>query len=356
MYRKKTRTKIINLIIVPLILLSLVSCTNEQTTTIHKRKFISFGTYIEIVIAGVPEAKANQAFDKIENEFEYMARTWWPWRKGALRRINSLLPSGEWFSGAPSVHPLLLRAQTLSIKSNHLFNPAIGRLVELWGFHNMRERNKKPPDPQAIRKLVLANPRLTDIEFNGIRMRGKNPAIFIDLGAIAKGYAIERVVEMLRGQGIYNAIINTGGDLKTIGSKGSQPWKIAIRDPLKQSRVFASLLTQGNEAVFTSGDYERFFNYKGERFHHIIDPRTGYPAKGFRSVTVVHHDATLADAAATALFVAGPEHWQAIAKKMNVTKTLLIKHDNTVYISQKLVDRINFRQKNSIKIIPVSLE
>ncbi len=322
---------------------------------VYKRKFLSFGTFVELMLSGVPQSTAERLFEEVENEFRYMQKVWWPWQNGALRRINTLLPSNEWFSVAPSVRPLLVRARQLALSSDHLFNPAIGKLVELWGFNKPGSRHGKIPDRDAIRRLVEQKPRMTDIEFRGIRMRGHNPSVLIDLGAVAKGYAIDRIINLLQHNGVHNAILNTGGDLKVIGTRGSRPWRIAIRHPDKRNRLIASFDARPGESVFTSGDYERYFIANGKRYHHILDPRTGFPAAGFRSVTVIHPDATLADAAATAIFVAGPAQWQRIARKMGIIQVLIVDAQGQLLISRTMHKRLRFAGPEPSRVSIITL-
>ncbi len=324
-------------------------------TAVYQRKFLSFGTFVELTLAGVSRSTAERLFDEVENEFRYMQKVWWPWHNGALRRINMLLPSGEWFSIAPSVRPLLVRARRLAADSGHLFNPAIGKLVELWGFHKPGSRQGEVPDRKQIKSLVERRPRMSDIEIRGIRIRGHNPAVFIDLGAVAKGYAIERIIRLLQDNGVRNAILNTGGDLKVIGSRGTRPWRIAIRNPDDRRGLIAWFDARSDESVFTSGDYERYFIADGKRYHHILDPRTGFPATGFRSVTVIHTDATLADAAATALFVAGPAQWRQVAAKMGVTLVLAVDAEGALLVSRALYSRLRFAGPRTRKTTIVTL-
>ena len=148
-------------------------------------------------------------------------------------------------------------------------------------------------------------------------------------------------MQLLKNMGIKNAIINTGGDLKAIGSHGDRPWQIAIKHPRKDTWL-AKIETRNEESVFTSGDYERFYSYRGKRYHHILDPRTGYPAQGTQSVSVLHTDSGLADAAATALFVAGPEQWENIAKKLELKEVMFIDEAGIIHITPAMSDRLFF--------------
>jgi thiamine biosynthesis lipoprotein len=150
--------------------------------------------------------------------------------------------------------------------------------------------------------------------------------------------------------GIKHAIISAGGDLKTIGSHGDRPWSIAIQHPRMDTWI-AQMETQGEESIFTSGDYERYYEYKGKRYHHILDPRTGYPATGVQSVTVIHTDSGLADAAATALFVAGAEKWLEIAKKLQLKQAMLIDDNGTVFVTPEMKKRLKFNSQIQTTII-----
>ena len=140
---------------------------------------------------------------------------------------------------------------------------------------------------------------------------------------------------------VENAIINAGGDLRVIGQHGNRPWRIGIRHP-RESRILASIEVSGDTSVFTSGDYERFFEVDGQRYHHIIDPRTGYPASSTTSVTIIHSNAATADAAATALFVAGPDQWPSTARNMGIRYVMLIDKQGTIHMNPAMQSRIHF--------------
>jgi len=225
------------------------------------------------------------------------------------------------------------------------------RLIALWGFH---DENFEPrlPDPQAIRALVAANPRMTDLELDGNRVRSRNPAVQLDFGGFAKGYTVDEVIEALRRGGAEHAVVNAGGDLRAIGRHGDRPWRIGIRHP-RADGVLGMIEVSGDESVFTSGDYERYFIWEGRRYHHIIDPRTGYPATGSRSVTVIDSDATTADAAATALFIAGPEGWYEIAKRMGLGYVLLVDSEGVMHMNPAMQSRIELLDDSyRIKLSP----
>lgn len=345
-----------------LILLTLVivssACQQKKPREYHDN-FLVFGTIINVTLLDVDDKTAEEAFRYIREDLKVMHRVWHVWEPGSLMRMNQLLEYTSEFSAAPSVLELVHVAKDLAIKSQHLFNPAIGKLIALWGFHSNKQAGILPSD-QAIKELVKQNPTLEDITIKGVRMSNNNAAVKIDLGGIAKGFAIDRLLNYLKQHGIHNALINTGGDLKVIGKHGNRPWRIAIRDPRfkyqdqhtnKKLNVIALLDLNDNEAAFTSGDYERYFKNKknqDKHLHHIIDPRTGYPATGTQSVTVLHQNAATADAAATALFVAGPKQWVEIAKSMGIKYVLLIDENGKLHVSAAMKKRLKLKQAREI--------
>jgi len=302
----------------------------------------------------VGEAKAQRVVSRLAEDFEYMHRTWHAWHPGALGRVNALLAAGEPFSVAPSILPLVKRGTELSQRSGGLFNPAIGKLIALWGFASDDPPKGPPPSEEAIHAILDHHPSMADIQLDGIKMQTNNPALKLDFGAFAKGYAVDRAIEVLREEGIQNAVVNAGGDLRAIGRHGDRPWRVGIRHP-RQPGIIASVEVEGDESVFTSGDYERYFDWQGKRYDHIIDPRSGYPAHGLSSVTVFTQQADLADAAATALFVAGPKEadWLPVARAMGISGAMLVDEQGGVQITPGIRQRIHF-EPETLPTITVS--
>lgn len=307
---------------------------------VQHTEFLAFGTLTELTLAGVDKQRAGEVVQALEKDFRIMESAWHAWKPGPVTRANWLLGEQRRFAAPPSVVPLVKASQELAAKSDNLFNPAIGGLIHLWGFQSDDSTaSRPPPDPQAITKLVQANPRMSDIAIDGFMLASRNPAVQLDFGAIGKGYGIDFAIDHLRQLGVHNAIVNSGGDLRAIGSKGGQPWRIAIRGA-DGTGVLGELQIKGDESVFTSGNYERVFEWQGKHYHHILDPRTGYPARGTRSVTVIHDSATVADAAATALFVAGPKDWPRIAAQMGVSQVLLVDDQNVAHMTPAMAKRV----------------
>lgn len=330
--------------------LSTASCSNTANTE-FKHTIFAFGTLIEITLLNTSEAKANAAFDHLESRFHAYHASWSPWETGSdLSRINESIEAGSRISAPQAVLPLIIASKDLFVNSNGLFNPAIGNLINLWQMHRHDESDISPPDAADIDRLVAQDPDMSDIHIDGTLVESRNPGVQLSLGAFAKGYAIDLAMQYLQSQGIENAVINAGGDLRVIGQHGKRPWRIGIRHPRKDG-VIAWLDTEPDESIFTSGDYERFYMYDGKRYHHILDPRTGYPATDSISVTVIHHDAGIADAAATALFVAGPEHWHEIARAMDIKYVMLIDAGFRIHMNPEMQKRIHLENSETFHIV-----
>ncbi len=328
----------------------LLSACDKSSDSAHKHSIFAFGTLIEITLFNTSESKANASFDQLERDFQDHHDSWTPWQTSDLSRINDAIKAGTRISVPQSVLPLITASKDLYEKSDGLFNPAIGNLINLWQMQRHDETDISPPDAADIASLVRQNPGMDDIHVTGTMLSSDNPGVQLSLGAFAKGYAIDQAMQYLRSQGITNAVINAGGDLRVSGQHGERPWRIGIRHP-RQVGVIAWLDAKANESIFTSGDYERFYMFAGKRYHHILDPRTGYPAAGASSVTVIHHDAGIADAAATALFVAGPEHWYETARALGIKYVLLIDTEAGIHMSPAMHKRVHLVNSESDHII-----
>ena len=159
------------------------------------------------------------------------------------------------------------------------------------------------------------------------------------MGGIAKGYGIDRAMKVLQEQGIDHALVDAGGDIKVMGTRNGKPWEMAVKHPREEERALAALRVS-NTSVATSGDYERFFEYDGKRYHHIFDPRTGHPATGGMSATVVAPNAEFADALATALCVMGPEKGLALIEQLDRVEALMFDMDGKVNVTEVLKEQV----------------
>ena len=230
---------------------------------------------------------------------------------------------------APDFCSLIRRAMELHSRSLGAFDPGVCALVRLWRFD--REENlavaSGPPADEEIQALRARQGTLEDVTVSGTTVRARRP-LCIDLGGMAKGSALERARRLLADQGIANALIDIGGSsLLALGQPDAPPpgraWRVGLRDP-RSAGVIGALDLKSGESVDTSGDYERAFSVGGERFHHILDPRTGQPASGVASVTVVTRDAELGDAASTALLAGGDARFRELTAALGITDAFLV--------------------------------
>ena len=322
----------------------------------YNYSIFAFGTLIDISLYDTDQQQADEAFDLLQQLFDKNHNDWSPWTDGDLALLNKKLSTQSTTSVPEHLIPIIKTSIDLSQQTNNYYNPAIGHLINLWQFHKYQDANIRPPDDDKIQELISKKPQMSDLTFNAKnRLTNTNPAISLNFGAFAKGYAIKLAMEQLHKLGIRNAIINAGGDLSVIGQHGDRAWNIGIRHPRKNN-LLASIEVKNNESVFTSGDYERFFTYQSKRYHHILDPNTGYPTDDTQSVTVIHSDAGYADAVATALFVAGSKEWQAIAKKMDLQYVMLIAANGDIHLTSAMEKRLKFLNKSPTSRIIVYQE
>jgi FAD:protein FMN transferase len=279
-----------------------------------------FGSPVELLLpADVPRA----ASDEVMAGLSAMNARWNAWKPGDVDDLNAALRAGRPHVTPPVLIEMIRSATALERRSGGHFNPAIGGLVAAWGFHDDVMRPGKRPRADTLRRWTERRPSLASLDIRGLTVRGHRPGVQLDFGAYAKGIALDWALDRLMRMGLRDGLLNLGGNLAAMGAAGQRAWRVGIRDPHGPG-LAACLSLRGHEAVVTSGTYERWRLLDGQRCTHIIDPASGQPANGLDSVTVVHRCAALADAAATALLVAGPARWQAVAQRMGVDRVLAI--------------------------------
>ncbi len=273
--------------------------------------------------------------------FQGMHRDWHAWEPGRLTDINRAFAEGRSATADENIVEMIRRSQAIEENTGGRFNPAIGALIRLWGFHTSDYPIEGPPPSRSqIQQMLDLRPSSRDIHIDGLELRSDNPSVQLDFGGIAKGYAVDLTIARLREMGITNAIVNAGGDLRAIGNHGDRPWRVAVRKP--GGGNIGSVQVRGDEAIFTSGNYERFRQDQLKRYPHILDPGTGWPAKDIASVTVITDEGLLADAAATALVVAGLEEWPDLARALHLDQVAVVDESGTVYLTPEMEQRIQF--------------
>ncbi|MEZ5528941.1 MAG: FAD:protein FMN transferase [Porticoccaceae bacterium] len=209
------------------------------------------------------------------------------------------------------------------------FDPTVGPLVNLWGFGPDPSSSEIPPKETIRRQLARVGLDKLVVNTDGNSVR-RTADIQLDLSAVAKGFAVDAVAELLESMGIANYLVEVGGELRLRGTKAEQqPWRIAIESPSLERHAVQQAMNPGDAAVATSGDYRNYFEKDGKRYSHTIDPRTGYPVSHhLASVTVVADTTAFADALATGLMVMGHEAALALAEKNDLAVYLLVKEND----------------------------
>lgn len=324
--------------------LVLAACEGKEP--LYQEQGYVFGTLVDVSIYGEPEPRARQAANEVMREFQRLHDMLHAWQPSELSELNAAFAKGESAAISAELVAMLQDAAQLSQQSQGMFNPAIGELVQLWGFH-ADEFKPVQPDEKQISKLVAANPQMSDISVVQGRAQSTNKSVQLDLGGYAKGYALDRAAELLRKQGIHNALVNIGGNVIAIGRHGKRPWRVGIQHPRK-SGALATLDLLDGEAIGTSGDYQRYFMLGNVRYCHLIDPRSGYPMQGVQAATVVTRGAragVLSDAASKPLFIAGARGWRAAATQMGVSDAMLVDGQGNIQLTAELQKRLEFVDK-----------
>ena len=321
--------------LVPILLLLMVAFFVWQRQpaedSLLSRTALVMGTLVEIKAYGDDRELLEQGLDAA---FAEMVR---------LEQLFSThIPKSEVSRLSAADAPLIVSEETATLlglglkiaqRSDGAFDMGLGKLKALWG---VESDQPQVPEEQSI-ALALKGIGPDSLQISEQQVRKQTPGLQIDLGGIAKGYAVDRAVEKLRQAGIFSAAVNAGGDIRLLGDRQGQSWRIGIQHPRKAGEIIATLALQ-NRAVVTSGDYERYFEQEGLRYHHLFDPQTGRPARGCQSVTVVAADAASADALATAAFVLGPQKGLTLLEQMPDVEGFLIAADGSKLATGGLKD------------------
>ena len=319
-------------------MLMLSACDKTQ---LYQQQSYVFGTLVEVSIYGTQEAQAHAASAAVLARFDELHRTLHAWQPSALTQINRAFAARQRIPISAEIASLIADATAISVQSDHIFNPAIGGLIALWGFQSEIPRTTLP-DAASIAKWRDAAPRMTDIHIANGTIWSDNPAVQLDLGGYAKGYALDEAARILKSHGVRHALVNIGGNLIALGQRGKQPWRIGIQHP-RQSGMLATLDLHDGEALGTSGDYQRYFDLGGKRYSHLLDPRTGYPAQGMQSVTVLVSGAragTRSDALSKPLFIGGAAQLAQNAARLEIWGYLAVDAQGRKYVSPTLAARL----------------
>lgn len=262
-------------------------------------------------------------------------------------KFNSHNPKNPIFAfnqrGEPISDPEIVGVAAAALQiarvSDGAFDITIAPLLELWGFYG--DAPHLPRDEEI--RACMARVNYQYLLVKDSRLEKTRGDVRIDLGGIAKGYAVGEATKVLRERNVTSAVIDAGGDVYAMGKRGNKPWKVGIKDPRGGEDLLGYLEVE-NLAVMGSGDYERFFEKDGKRYHHIFDPKTGYPAEGLSGTTLIHPDPTAADAWNTAIFVLGPEKGLELVERTPGMEVIMVTKSGKIIYSSGL--------KTGLKPIP----
>lgn len=332
-------------LLVPSLLL-VCACRPPQPEPL-RLQWLTMGTVAAVQCAdhgAAPQARdiAQSAFDALDSELS-------AWKgDSAMSAVNRTAGTGQSVAVSPAFAGVLRSALDICRESDGAFNPLIGPVMRAWGFNGAEPRPAVPGDGELKAAAALCDWRhvqVTPSADGGAAVALPTRGMLLDLGAIAKGYAVDVAWERLRAAGHTNLLIDLGGNLRVMGeaAPGRGGWRTGVRNPFDENALVGLFLLRDGEAVATSGNYERFVEINGIRYAHIMDARTGTPVTGMAGTTVIAPNAMLADALSTTLFVLGPEKGLALLRNHPGCEALWIPDDPahfTLFATSGLAKRL----------------
>ncbi|MCL4457621.1 MAG: FAD:protein FMN transferase [Nitrospirae bacterium] len=315
----------------------LLSCSPSQEK-LYKETRSSMYTIVSITVSSDSEEKA--AIDKAFAELERLAKLLNFYSEDSEISAINRYAGNKPVRVSPETTEIIEKALYVSENTEGAFDVTVGPLVRLWNF-----QKKIIPDRAIVKeKLKLVGYKNIVIDKEASTVFLKTKGMQIDLGGIIKGYAADKAVEILKQQGIMAGIVAVAGDIKTFGIKpDGSLWNVGIQNPRQQTDKDEILATVGlsDMAISTSGDYQKFFIKDGRRYHHLLNPKTGYPDSECRSVTVIAKDAAFTDAFATGIFVLGAQKGMDVLNRLNLDGVIIDK-DGKIHVTEGLKDKIKW--------------
>jgi thiamine biosynthesis lipoprotein len=350
---KVQKNSYLKLFTVYCLLFTVLSACTLHKEKIYRKSKILMDTLVTITVVSNSKDSAKKAIDGAFSEIEKLEKlTDFFSSESEVSLINKSAGISE-VKVSPDILDILEKALWVSERTRGAFDVTIGPVMTLYDFYK-----KIKPEQAAIKKnLPLVNYKGLIIDRNKSTVFLKRKGMLIDLGGIAKGYAADKAVETLERNGIHSGLVSVAGDIRAFGLKpDKRPWKIGIRSP----RIPANLpLVKGDKggfpddimatielrdmAISTSGDYERFFILGGKRYHHLLSPKTGYPAEGCQSVSVIAKKGVFTDAFATGVFILGPEKGMKVLEEMGFDG-VIVDSQGKVHITPGIRGKVEFKR------------
>lgn len=311
----------------------------EAAMVLVERARVRMGSELRLSAWAADEQAAEDAVEAVFGEFERLDALMSVWRDGSdVVRLNDAAGIGPVRVGS-DVREVLQAARRVSEWTGGKFDVTFGALSGLWRFDHDQD-DRMPSAAAVLERLPLVDYRDLEVDESAGTAFLKRKGMRVHLGGVGKGYAVDRAASILRARGVADFMIQSGGDLYAGGRHPERSWRVGIRDPRGDEDQSFAALDLSDMAVSTSGDYERFFFSDGRRYHHILDPDLGEPARACRSVTVVTGSAMLADALSTGIFVAGPDAGMALVERLPGVEAVIVTAQNDVLVSSGLRSRL----------------
>ena len=288
-----------------------------------KRTQILLGTVVEIRVRDVDEKKADDAISKAFAEVKKIDDLFTTFNdRSPVWQINSSV--NTIIDVEPEIYNLIVLCDSITKLSDGGFDISLYNLTKAWGFYT---DNPHLPSKEAIDSALLLSgwKKIKLLDKNRIEKKEK---VGLNFGAIAKGYTVDRAIEVLKRSGITQALVNAGGEISVLGND----WIVGIQHPREINSIIKKIKLD-EYTVATSGDYEQYFEVDGVRYHHILDPKTGYPSRGLQSVTTINKSNTFADGLATTIFVMGGEKGVQLVESLNDTEAMIIDSAGKIFYS-----------------------
>lgn len=301
-------------------------------------EYLAFGTRVSVDLRAHDREAAERALSAIGRLLIHDHRAWHPWEPSEVTALNAALAAGRSHPVPADIASLIHAASIGDARSQGLFNPAAGKLIAAWGFHTSQYpvRSAAPSGPQ-LAALRTGLPRMSDVQVDaGRRVSARSREVQLDFNGLAEGYAAAQMRQLLHAEGIDDALIYVGGFVLAMGMDGDRHWSAGVRGP---DGVLGKVALHDGEALSSSGDYQRRRADAGQGGH-IVDTRSGRPERANAAASVIAADPVLADMAATALMVAGPDGFDSVVQRMHLNCALLVTRQGDVLATPALRDRL----------------
>lgn len=342
--------KYLILIIVIILLFTTIGCQYKDKDGPLTRTEFLMDTVITLKIYDQKDKKAmDEAINRLKEIEERMSVTIETSDVSLINKNSGIRP----VKVHEDIYYVIQQAKHFAIITNGAFDPTIGPLVDLWDITGTGEdeRDSIPTEEDIKNSMAL-------IDYNDLELMDDNQVFLkrkgmkLDLGGIVKGYAADEVKRILMDNGVKSAIIDLGGNVYALGEKeDGEFWRIGIQDPFEVTGNYLGILNVKDKSIVTSGDYERFFVYKGEKYHHIIDSKTGYPSENeVAGVSVISDKSIDGDALSTALFVLGVDEGTKLTNELEGIEAIFITKQGEVFVDNKIFEEFSLKN-NKLKLI-----